>query len=148
MINKLYYFQKTTMSLPEFLALERGEITLKEIKANRQLDNFIGKIMANKQLKKAFVFLTALGLTFQTFTFTALGAVDTSKIDYAGSTILLLLRTAGYWVCIIIASKDILTSLLSGDTKAVGKSVMKSLAAFGGFYILPWLFDLIKDILV
>ena len=73
MINKLYYFQKTTMSLPEFLALERGEITLKEIKANRQLDNFIGKIMANKQLKKALVFLTALGLTFQTFTFYCIG---------------------------------------------------------------------------
>ena len=148
MLNKIYYFQKTTMSLPEFLALERGELTLKDIKNNKKFDNFLGKAMKNKQLKKALVFLTALGFTFQTFTFNAYGAVDTSKIDYAGNTILLLLRTAGYWICVIIASKDILTSFLSGDTKSVGRSVLKALTAYGGFYILPWLFQLIKEILV
>lgn len=148
MLNKFYYFQKTTMSLPEFLALERGELTLKDIKNNRKFDIFLGKIMKNKQIKKALVFLTALGFTFQTFTLTASGAVDTSRIDYAGSTILLLLRTAGYWICIIIASKDILSSLLSGDTRSVGKSVLKALTAYGGFYILPWFFELIKEILV
>ena len=149
MLNKIYYFQKTTMSLPEFLALERGELTLKDIKNNRRKAVMYSATKEKRNsTKKLLTFLTTLGITFQVFTFNAYGTIDVSQIDYTGSTNLIFLKTVGYWTCIIIASKDILISLLNKNTKKIGKNILKSLPVYGGLYILPWCLETIKEFLI
>lgn len=137
--------KKITMSIPEFLAFERGELSLEEIYSNRQLEN-MAKAVLNSKYKIFFIFLLASCL----FVFTNIQAlaVDTSKIDSAGTILLTIVRTAGYWFCIILACKDIVGTLIEGNTKAVGQIVVKYIVGFGALYALPWLFDLIKEILI
>lgn len=68
------------------------------------------------------------------------------KVDKAGFTILGIVRSFGYWICIIMCIIEIIKSLLQGDTKSVGKIIAKYIIAFSAFYFLPWLFDIIKQI--
>jgi hypothetical protein len=68
------------------------------------------------------------------------------KIDKAGATILNLCRKIGYWACIIMAVIEIIRSLAQGDTKSIGKIIMKYSLGFGALFILPWIFDLIAEI--
>lgn len=145
MIEKLLYYKKINMSIPEFLAYERGEITLKEIWGRRELDKFFGKIMDNKKYKCFLVFILASALivinSINTY------AVDTTAIDNVGNTLLGLFKTCGYWFCIILGLKEIIGVLLSGDYKKIGSIFVTYSLAFGSFYALPWVFDMIKDLL-
>lgn len=144
MINRFLKKKHIRLSFQEFFALERGEITLEDIYFNRKLERFATKVMTSKY-KLAVVFMIASG--FLVINTARALAVDTSKIDNLGSTILGLIRTCGYWFCLILATKEIITSLMEGNTKKIGNIVVHYLAAFGAFYALPWLFDLIKDLL-
>lgn len=69
-----------------------------------------------------------------------------SKIDVAGNTILGIVRRIGYWCCIVGCIMDIIKALMQGDTKSIGKIMMKYALAFGALYVFPWILDLIKSI--
>lgn len=145
LFEKILYNKKITMSIPEYLSYERREITLKDIYYNQKMDH-IAKVIINSKYKLFFIFIIASGLLV--LNSTQVLAVDTSKIDSAGSTLLTIVRTAGYWFCIILACKDIVGALIEGNTKAVGQIVVKYIVGFGALYALPWVFDLIKEILI
>lgn len=145
MLNRLLHYKKITMSIPEFCAYSRGEINLNDIYINRSTQRILNKMCKNNNFKKIMVFFLANILILNT-SFTAC-AVDTTKIDNLGRTILTLVQSIGYWFCIIMASKEILTALLENRSKDVGGIILKHLIAFGGFYALPWCFDLIKELL-
>ncbi len=144
MINRFLEKKHIRLSFQEFFALERGELTLEDIYFDRKLESFAGKVMKS-EYKLAVVFMIASGLLVLSNT-QAL-AVDTSKIDNLGLSVLGIVQTAGYWFCLILATKDIISALMEGNTKKIGSIVVHYLSAFGAFYALPWLFDLIKELL-
>ena len=146
MIKRILYNKKITMSIPEYLAYEKGELSLKDIYYNQKLDN-MAKAIINSKYKLFFIFLIASGLLLLN-NVQAFAAVDTSKIDSAGFTLLTIVRTAGYWFCIVLACKDIIAALMEGNTKSVGQILVKYIVGFGALYALPWVFDLIKEILI
>lgn len=146
MLSRLLKYRKVTMSIPEFCALNRGEITLSQIYLNRQAARSLEKICRrNSQIAKFVVFFLASMLLIPNTVFAS--TVDVSKIDRLGQTLLTLVQSIGYWFCIIMAAKEILTSLMQNQAKEVGGIILKHILAFGGFYALPWAFDLIKDLL-
>ena len=73
-------------------------------------------------------------------------SMSTNKIDKAGSTILSICRSIGYWACLISCIIEIIKSLMQGDTKSIAKIMMKYALAFAALYFFPWLLDIIKDI--
>lgn len=144
---KAYYLENKNikMSIPEFLEYSRGEITLKEIWGRRELEKVSRKIITNKRIVKLTVFILAGVLFISNPVFAA--SADPNKIDAMGKQILNIIRSFGYWTCIVLATKDILQALLHGENKEVGQIILKHIVAFGGFYALPWIFDFIKDFL-
>ena len=146
MINRFLEKKKIKLSFQEFFALERGEITLEDIYFNRKLDAMAGRIMKS-EYKAVIIFMIACGLILVPSVSAMAGEIDTSKINELGSVILGLVRTCGYWFCIILATKDIVGALMEGSSKQIGSIIVKYITAFGAFYALPWVFDLIADLL-
>lgn len=146
MLSRLLNYKTVTMSIPEFCQLNRGEIKLSDIYFNRQASRSLERICKkNSKLAILIIFFLASMLLVSNNVYAA--GVDTSKIDNLGRTLLTLVQNIGYWFCIIMAAKEILTSLMQNQAKEVGGIILKHVMAFGGFYALPWIFDLIKDLL-
>lgn len=113
----------------------------------RTLDKIAKKILNDNRARTFFVFIIACAL----FVFTPQevvcgGTFDPSRIDQAGRTLLIIIQKVGYWVCIIMATKEVLSELMGGTLKNIGQVVMKYSVAFGTLFALPWIFDLIVDI--
>lgn len=132
------------MTIPQFLAYERGEKSLKDIELENGLESIARKIINNDRLRKITVF-TIASLNY-------MGAVQASTIDAIGRIntggfmILDIVQTIGYWLCIIGCIMEILKSVMNGSSKDVGKIMMKYILIFAALYLMPWLFDLIKEI--
>lgn len=144
---KAYYLERKNirMSIEEFMQYSRNEITLKDIWGKRELEKVSQKIITHKRIIKLAVFILA-GVLFVSNPVLAASA-DPKKIDEMGNVILGIIRSFGYWTCIFLASKDIVQSLLHGESKEVGQILLKHIVAFGGFYALPWVFNFIRDFL-
>lgn len=151
MLNRLLKYKKVTMSIPEFCALNRGEITLKQIYLNREATRSLEKVCRRyPKITKVVIFFLATILLVSNTVFastTDISKVDVSKINTLGQTLLMLVQSIGYWFCIIVAAKEILVSLMQNQAREVGGIILKYILAFGGFYALPWSFDLIRDLL-
>ena len=111
-------------------------------KDNDELESIAKEIKKYKRMERAFV--VAIGSIMHCSKVAA--AVNTSKIDVAGSTLLTVVRSFGYWICLIMCILEIIRSLMQGDTKSVSKIIVKYIMGFGAFYFLPWLFDIVKDV--
>ncbi|MGU8834175.1 hypothetical protein ACSW8S_16670 (plasmid) [Clostridium perfringens] len=145
MINRLLYYKKMTMSIPEYCQLQRGETTLEEIYLNRKTRRAFDKMCSNKQIFNFLVFFFASILMVNQLVYAA--QVDTSKIDELGNTLLSIVQSIGYWFCIIMAGKELIGSLMQGHSKDVAGIITRHILAFSGFYGLPWIFNLIKSML-
>ena len=73
-------------------------------------------------------------------------APGVAAIDAAGQKILDLIRRVGYWIAIILCSKDVLKHCMRGHVESIGSVIALYGMSFGVLYFLPWLFDLIKSI--
>ena len=103
-------------------------------------EEFAKIVMEDKKLKALTTFVIANTLMIKKATATT----NLSKVDVAGSTLLGICRSFGYWVCLIMCIIEIIKSLTQGDTKGIGRIVAKYVIGFATFYFLPWIFDLIK----
>ncbi|GAA0735813.1 hypothetical protein [Clostridium oceanicum] len=112
-------------------------------KHNSNVELVAKHINSNNRLKKEAILV--LGTIFYVQDVVS-AAGDLGKIDKAGNTILDIVRKIGYWCCIIGCIIDIVKSLMQGDTKSIGKIMMKYALAFTALYFFPWLLDLIKGI--
>lgn len=74
-------------------------------------------------------------------------AVDLSGIDRLGNTFLDIVRKVGYWIALIGAIKDIIKATMRGgnNTGEIGKIIMLYILAFGSLYLMPSLFDMVKE---
>ena len=116
--------------------------TRKEIS---KLDKAIDHVKRNK--KKYMLLVTIIALTIDLTTVSSFAlAPGTEAINVAGEKILGLIRDVGYWVAIILCSKDVLKHLMRGHMESIGSIIAIYGLSFGVLYFLPWLFDLIKSI--
>ena len=146
-LEKILERKKMTMSIPEFCAYQRGEIKLTDIYFNRQARRSVEKICVNPKIRMMVVLFLVGLITLNQAIQVQAGQLNTGKIDNLGRTVLGLVQSIGYWFCIIMAGKEILTCLMQNQAKDVGGIILKHVMAFGGFYALPWIFDLIKELL-
>ena len=110
-----------------------------------KLDKAIGHVKRNKKKYMLLVSIIALTIDLTTVSSFAL-APGTEAINVAGEKILGLIRDIGYWVAIILCSKDVLKHLMRGHMESIGSIIAIYGLSFGVLYFLPWLFDLIKSI--
>ena len=109
------------------------------------LDKAIEHIKRNH--KKYMLLVAIIALTVDLSSFTSFAAEPgLAAIDAAGQKILGLIRRVGYWIAIILCSKDVLKQCMRGHMESVGSIIAMYGLSFGVLYFLPWLFDLIKSI--
>ena len=128
------------MTIPQFLAVQRGEMNYKDLKA----ESLAVKIIKNPKVHKCFVLSIAL-LNTLTVAY-ADGSAISTKIDITGSMILTLMQSIARWVCIIMCLVEITKALGNGTTKDIGKILLKYTLAYATTFILPFLFDSIEGI--
>lgn len=136
--------KEITMSIPQFCAYKRGEKTLKDIKIENGLESIAIKIMNDERLRKMAVF-TIAGLNYASKVFADVSEAS-AKINEAGIQILGVVQTIGYWLCIIFCLMEILKSIMNGSSKDVGKIMLKYTLIFASLYLMPFAFNLIKEI--
>ena len=109
------------------------------------LDKVIDHIKRNK--KKYMLLVTIIALTIDLSKFSSFALTPgVAAIDAAGQKILDLIRRVGYWIAIILCSKDVLKHCMRGHVESIGSVIAMYGLSFGVLYFLPWLFDLIKSI--
>ena len=120
-----------------------------EIKMNndfiKMLDKSIEYIKKNKKKYMTLVILIALTVNLSCINAFAV-APGAAAIDAAGQKILDLVRKVGYWIGVILCSKDVLKHCMRGHLDSIGSVIAMYGMSFGALYFLPWLFDLIKNI--
>lgn len=114
-----------------------------EYKAKDQVAKYILK---NKRLTKCAVFLIA-GLNYAVNVSAEVNETM-SKVDNAGFIFLGLLQRVAFWVCLLGCLLELLLAVFK-DGK--GKSALlpialKWIGIFAAFYILPTVFELIKEL--
>lgn len=136
--------KEITMTIPQFLAYERGEKSLKDIKIENGLENITTKIMKDNRIKKIAVFTIAslnYMSTVQADTADAIGRIDSAGLMFFG-----IIQSIGYWLCLIGCIMEILKSLMNGSSKEVGKIMMKYILIFAALYLMPFAFNLIREV--
>ena len=120
-----------------------------EIKMNndfiKMLDKSIEHIKKNKKKYMTLVILIALTVNLSCINAFAV-APGAAAIDAAGQKILDLVRKVGYWIGVILCSKDVLKHCMRGHLDSIGSVIAMYGMSFGALYFLPWLSDLIKNI--
>ncbi|MDU1279242.1 MAG: hypothetical protein E6960_12260 [Clostridium sp.] len=136
--------KEITMSIPQFLAYERGEKSIKDIEIENGLESIATKIMNNNRIRKMVVF-TIASLNYMN-TVLADTSEAVARINIAGNTFLTIFQSIGYWLCLIGCIMEILKSVMNGSSKDVGKVMLKYLLIFAALYLMPFAFNLVKEI--
>lgn len=134
---------KITMSHAQFLEWKNSDKTTIDIK----LENL--GIKNVKDFEKQLVVSVGTALFLINNPSVAIDAsnIDLSGIDNLGNTFLNIVRNVGYWIALISALTEIIkTSMRSGNNaNEIGKIIMKYLLIYASLYLMPWLFDLVKE---
>jgi hypothetical protein len=69
-----------------------------------------------------------------------------ANLDNKMEGLLTVVYRIGYWVLLIIAFIDILSSVMSKNIKEVGKVILRYVIIYASLYLLPFLFSLVSDI--
>ena len=118
MLIKKYKVESYTMR--EFLNMEHVSY----------LDKVIDHIKRNK--KKYMLLVTIIALTIDLSTITSFALTPgVAAIDAAGQKILDLIRRVGYWIAIILCSKDVLKHCMRGHVESIGSVIAMYGLSFG-----------------
>lgn len=139
-----YLMKNMTMSIPQFLAYERGELSLKDIKELNRSDSFLGELIKDKRVEKMIVF-TLAGLNFASSTVLADTDEALIKVENIGQEMLTILQRVGLWVCIIGCIVEVLIAVFKkgGGQKEIISTIFKWLLILSSLYIVPALFKFI-----
>ena len=132
------------MTIPQFLAYEREEKSLKDIELENGIESIATRIINNDRLRKITVF-TIASLNYMT-TVQADATEAIARIDSAGYMFFGIIQSIGYWLCLIGCIMEILKSVMNGSSKEVGKLMMKYILIFAALYLMPFAFNLIREI--
>ena len=137
-------FAKTyTYTFEEFRNLEFK----KEI---NRVENLLNHIKKHKSLYRKLVLIVCMmlisGYLNPVSAYMADVNLAINKLDKLGNQLLKLVRTVGYWVVLLITSKDCISQAINGDKKGVGGAVTKGLMIMAVIYFLPELFSMMESI--
>ena len=137
--------KEITMSIPQFLAYERGELSIEEIKEINKSDLFIRDLMKDKRISMLLIFTTAcLNISNKVFASTE----DTlNKVDLVGTQFLSIIQRVGFWVCVIGCILEIIIAVFKkgGGKNEILSLIFKWLIIFASFYFLPATFRFIAE---
>lgn len=129
--------RKIYMTIPEFNAVQRGELTYEEIKKAQTF------ILNNNKIKKTLVLAIACSLIIEKI---AYAEPNLQVIASAGQTLLTTAQTIGYWACLVMCIIEIIMSMLSHQSNKLKEICIKYVIAFASLYFMPWIFDFIKEL--
>ena len=89
--------------------------------------------------------VTIMSTTLVFYSYPSL-AQDLAKLDQAGVKILNIVQKIGYWIILVKATKDVITSLLNGANNDISGIVIKYVIAYGSLFALPWMLTLVEGI--
>lgn len=148
LINSLVMISnvEVTMNVEQFRAYRSGELNLLEIKMINDLDEELGWLIENDNKAYRNV-VVGLAFTMTALSSSLVFASGLDSIDTLGNTFLNIVRRAMYWICLIKALVDVGKEVSRGGDNMgnIGKIIMKYVLAFATLYLLPWLFDLVKE---
>ena len=124
--------KREVMSISEFLKFE-------EIGNKRQLEILAGRILKSKPLKIAAMITITIILNVNT-----VGAAG-KGIDQLGNMLINLIRGYAYYILIIMSIVESIRAAVSGDSKKVLSIVMRYLLVFIMMYLIPQIFNSIRD---
>lgn len=125
--------KEITMTISEFLDYTE------KTKFERFFENTEFKVMITMGL--------AVGLILLNSTIAVAGQPNLNGIDRLGNTFLSLVRKSGYWICLVMGAVNCIKVGLQGGDKAgdIMKVIFKYVLIFASLYLLPFLFDLVKE---
>lgn len=134
-----------TMTLKQFMELQRKEKDLIDIRIeNKNL------LIIDPKVEKFIVFGVACTMFLITNTKTAYASEAIPAIDTIGNRLLGIAQQVGYWLCLVLCIKEILTEILQGNAitnpSDLAKPIVKYCIAFASIYFMPSLFDWIKEV--
>ena len=119
-------------------------------KEMNRVENLLNHIKKNKSLYRKLVLIVCMMLMSGYLNPVSAYVADVnaaiSKLDKLGNQLLKLVRTVGYWVVLLITSKDCIAQAINGDKKGVGGAVTKGLMIMAVIYFLPELFSMMESI--
>lgn len=145
--------KSVTMSIHQFMEMERGNITLKDIKIEnnmKDLETCAGRILKNPKLKKVTVALIASQMAVSQKVFAATQTAATSKaigtIKGAEAQILPVLQVAVGTLCTIMVVVEISKALIARRNNDIAQIFIKYIMADLAIVAAPWVFNLIREI--
>lgn len=100
----------------------------------------------NKEELKRNITIFTLATTMYLNPVVAYAETDLTKIDGLGNRFLNTIRIGGYWIILIVAVADIIRIAMKGGKNEIGNAIIKYLVIYSSMYILPLLFDMIREV--
>lgn len=138
--------KEITLSIKQFMQIQKKEMNMTSMEID--IDDFINRI--NPKIKRWIIF--GIACTMVAISSTKIAYADGSlpQIDTIGNKLLGIAQQVGYWLCLILCIKEILTEILQGNAitnpSDIAKPVVKYALAFASIYFMPSLFNWIKEV--
>lgn len=150
-------FCTVNMDLNQYLAYQRGQLTLVEIKRiNKDKDlinkgkDIIEKLLENKQVFKTATLITALILIVneKCYALTANGSMERlQKIIDKVMEVVYIVQMVGFIVCLIMGLVEIIKAMINKDHSAIISICIRYVLGFSSLFIFPFLLRMVMDIL-
>ena len=108
------------------------------------IDRAIEHLKKHKEKYMLAVVLIAITIDSATLQVFADDATLWNSLDKVGGKLLGLMRGFGYWIGVILCSKDVIKHSMRGHLDSIGTVIAMWAVAFGALYFIPWIFDMIK----
>lgn len=132
--------KEITMSIHDFMEIQRGNITLEELDLDT-LDKIAGEILKNPKLKTAVITSIAYAnMQIRVY------ADEMDRLRSAKGEVIMVLQICIIIICIVMCLLEIAKSLIGGRGTDIGEIVMRYLAATVGTCLVPKAFTWIAHL--
>lgn len=137
--------KEITMSIHEFMEIQRGNLNLNEIINNNNLESIAGEILKNKRLTKIVITITAL-INMKIIAYANDETTQAiAQIQGAENKIVPVLLAIIGTICTIACIAEIGKSVITKKGSDIGQIIMKYILAFCGSCAVPWAFRIIRN---
>lgn len=137
--------KEITMSINQFMEIERGNLSLDDIVQATDLETIAGKILKNTKLKHLTI--TTIALINMNITAHADETSQAiSQIQQAENKIVPVILAIIGTICTIACIAQIGKSVMTRKGDDIGQIVMRYVLAFAGACSVPWMFRIIRSI--
>ena len=150
---KEMFLERTNMvmSIPQYNAYMRGELTLQEIREQNRAASIFNRLLNNPLVFKTSALILALllnidkkcyALTNGTGIYPRLEALVEKTME-----IVYIVQTVGFVICLIMGLIDIIKAMINKNTDEIISIAIKYLLGFVSLFAFPFFLKLILDTL-